>query len=307
MKTTDETISWLLQGDVSIVFQAWRDLLHEEKPVLRRRIEKEGWGKTFLSLQHQDGHWGSGFYSPKWISTHYTLLDLRYLSISPNNPAIGKSVNHILRNEKGPDGGINPSGSISKSDVCINGMALNYCAYFQADEDLIKPVIDFILGSQMKDGGFNCHFNRKGAVHSSLHSTLSILEGMQEYRRNKYSYRILEIQKAELLAREFVLMHRLFRSDKTGNIIKTSFLQFHYPGRWYYDILKAMDYFQYARVKYDVRMDDSIEIILKKRAKDGRWKLAAHHPGQTHFEMEKAGQPSRWNTLRALRVLECYG
>ena len=125
-------------------------------------------------------------------------------------------------------------------------------------------------------------------------------------QRNGYSYRLKELEKTKSESQEFILMHKLFRSDKTGKMINPNFLKLCYPPRWYYDILKAMDYFQSAYVKYDNRMDDAIEVIISKRNKDGQWKLPANHPGQTHFDMEKPGNPSRWNTLRALRVLNHY-
>lgn len=158
----------------------------------------------------------------------------------------------------------------------------------------------------MSDGGFNCHSNRKGAVHSSLHSTISVLEGIVEYERNGYRYKLKELKKARFDAQEFILMHRLFRSDRTGKIIKSNFLTLCYPYPWYYDILRAMDYFQFAAAKYDRVMDDAIKVIMDKRTASGVWKLAPKHPGQIHFEMEKSGTPSRWNTLRALRVLRYF-
>ena len=158
----------------------------------------------------------------------------------------------------------------------------------------------------MADGGFNCHSNRKGATHSSLHTTLSVIEGIYEYYKNGYKYRLNELQKAEIESREFILRHRLFKSHKTGKIIKNQMIRFSYPSRWYYDILRALDYFRYAKVKYDNRMQDAIDILLKKRGKDNKWKLQSNHPGQIHFIMEPVGLPSRWNTLRALRVLQYY-
>jgi hypothetical protein len=301
-----EIISWLLQGDVAIQYQVYRDLLNIDKPQLRKRIESEGWGLALLNCRQPNGHWGRGFYQPKWTSTHYTILDLKYLGISPYNKPIKETLQLIFENEKGPDGGINPSGTIKESDVCINGMVLNYACYFNIKENYLKPVVDFLLSQKMKDGGFNCYSNRKGAVHSSLHTTLSVLEGILEYERNGYSYRLKELQKAKLESQEFILMHKLFRSDKTGRIIHSNFLKLCYPPRWYYDILKALDYFQLAKVKYDKRMDDALQVLIEKRNADGLWKLASAHPGQTHFDMEKAGKPSRWNTLRALRVLQYY-
>jgi hypothetical protein len=304
--TRKEIVSWLLDGDVSIQYQTYRDLLNIEKPRLRKTIETEGWGLKFLSYRKQNGHWGQHFYQPKWISTHYTLLDLKNLNISPDNKAIKETLNIIFENEKGPDGGIRPMGANQKCDVCVNGMVLNYASYFHVTQKYLKSVIDFLLTEKMKDGGFNCQSNTTGAIHSSLHTTLSVLEGILEYQKNGYKYRLEELVKAKKASHEFILMHKLFRSDKTGEVINPNFLKLYYPCRWYYDFLKALDYFQMANAKYDKRMDDAIEMLIKKRTKDGVWKLASKHPGQTHFEMEQAGKPSRWNTLRALRVLKHF-
>jgi hypothetical protein len=296
-----------MAGDVAIQYQTYRDLLKLDKPDLRRRIEKEGWGLQFLSKRKPDGHWGRAFYQPKWTSTHYTLLDLKNLNISPGNKLIRETLKNIFNTEKSVDGGILPIGISQTSDVCINGMVLNYSSYFQVDEAWIKSIVDFLLSQKMNDGGFNCLSNRKGAVHSSLHSTVSVLEGIAEYMRNGYRYRVGELKKVKHSSEEFILMHNLFRSDRTEKIIKPGFLNLYYPCRWYYDILRALDYFQSVGAKYDKRMGDAIKVLLQKRTPDGRWKLASKHPGQTHFEMEKAGKPSRWITLRVLRVLQHFG
>ena len=302
---TKSILEWLLDGDVAIQYQVYRDLLDKNKPGLRNRIETEGWGLKFLQCRELNGHWGRGFYQPKWTSTHYTLLDLKQLNIRPI-PAIREALQLIVKNEKGKDGGINPSDPGTPSDVCINGMFLNYACYFEVKEQELYSVIDFILTQKMGDGGFNCHSNRKGAVHSSLHTTLSVLEGIHEYEQLRYSYRLAELKRVKKTSIEFILMHHLFRSDHTGNIINSNFLKIYYPGRWYYDILKALDYFQAAGVQYDPRMDDALDYLYTKITDQGLWKLASKHPGQTHFEMEQAGKPSRWNTLRALRVFRKY-
>ncbi len=295
-----------MEGDVSIQYQTHRDLLDTDKPTLRKKIESEGWGSRFLSYRHSNGHWGRAFYQPKWISTHYTLLDLKNLNISPDNKKIKETLDIIFTNQKGSDGGIR-CGADQRSDVCVNGMVLNYASYFSVSEESLRSVIDFLLNEKMNDGGFNCRSNTTGATHSSLHTTLSVAEGILEYQRNGYKYRLKELVKAKNKSHEFILMHRLFRSDKTGKIINPNFLKLYYPGRWYYDILRALDYFQDANVKHDDRMADAIEVILGKRTKDGLWKLASKHSGQTHFEMELAGKPSRWITLKAMRVLRHYG
>jgi hypothetical protein len=167
-------------------------------------------------------------------------------------------------------------------------------------------VVDFVLEEQMADGGFNCERIRFGARHSSLHSTISVLEGIQEYVRQGYAYRAGELEQAAAEARTFILQHRLYKSDRTGEVINPRFLVLSYPARWFYDILRALDYFREAGVAYDPRMEDALDVLEAKRRKDGKWPLQARHPGQTHFDMETPGQPSRWNTLRALRVLRHF-
>ena len=305
-----EIINWLLDGDVSVQYQVQRDLLGITKPELQARIASEDWGAKFLSARKPEGYWGRGFYQVKWVSSHYSLLDLKHLNISPTVPEIRESILQIAHKHKADDGGINPHRDYRGnpvSDVCINGMFLNYACYFGIDERELNSVVDCIIGHQMPDGGFNCRINQGGAVHSSLHTTISILEGLWEYKKNDYTYRLDELEKIAAEAREFILMHRLYKSDKTGEIINRKFLMLSYPSRWFYDILRALDYFQDAGVDYDPRMQDALDILLKKRRKDGTWPVQAKHAGQVHFDMEQTGAPSRWNTLRALRVLKHFG
>jgi hypothetical protein len=302
-----QLIAWLLEGDVSIQYQVHRDLLATEKSHLRERIATAGWGAQFLSFRNKEGHWGQRFYQPKWISTHYTILDLKNLAISPKNEEIRQSLSQVIQKLKGPDGGIFPIGTEKKSDVCVNGMFLNYASYFWTMEDDLKSIVDFLLSVHMKDGGFNCNSNGIGAIHSSMHSTISVIEGILEYAKNGYRYRLEELQEAEDRSRTFLLQHRLFRSDRTGKIIDKKMIMLSYPSRWRYDILRALDYFQFAGINYDPRMRDAIDMVKKKRRKDNKWPVQAKHPGQTHFDMEKTGGPSRWNTLRALRVLKHFG
>jgi len=301
-----DVILWLLDSDISIQYQVQRDLLGNDDLKLRSRISLEGWGKQYLDAANQKGQWGQDYYQPKWISTHYTLLDLKNLNIDPKYFSIVQIVNDVLTHEKGPDGGILPIGTVKKSDVCVNGMALNFSAYFGANENHLKSVVDFILSEKMSDGGFNCQSNRKGAHHSSMHSTISVAEGMCEYIKQGYTYRLSELMESLASCVEFLLMHHLYKSDKTGEIINPTFLKLYYPSRWYFDILRALDFLQYAQVDYDPRMDAALDVLIAKRTKDANWKVASPHPGKVHFVMEKAGQPSRWNTLRALRVLLKY-
>ena len=302
----DNLLEWLLKGDVSIQYQVHRDLLGIENPSLQDRIATEGWGAKFLSFRRPGGHWGQRFYQPKWISSHYTLLDLKNLAVSPDNQAIRQSILQIIDTLKGSDGGISPFGAEQKCDVCLNGMFLNYASYFGMMEDNLKSIIDFLLTERMKDGGFNCNSNTIGATHSSVHSTISVLEGILEFTKSGYTYRREDLQNAEKESIEFLLQHNLYKSHKTGEIINKKIVMLSYPSRWKYDILRALDYLRSAEVSYDPRMQDALDLLKKKRLKDGRWPLQAKHPGQTHFDMEKTGDASRWNTLRALRVLKYF-
>lgn len=306
-RPSTETIAWLESGDISIRYQSRRDLLDQTDATLQGKIASEGWGAAFLERRNADRSWGNGFYQPKWTSSHYTLLDLKMLAISPEHPLIKESIRKIITEEKKADGGIGPGKSLAVSDVCVNGMFLNYASYFGEAEDRLASVVDFILAQRMPDGGFNCQLNRSGAHHSSMHSTLSVLEGIEEYARQGYRHRVGELLSAAEEGRDFLLRHRLFKSDRTGEVIRNDFLQLSYPPRWKYNILRALDYFRTAGVPWDPRLSDALVELLSKQRTDGRWPLAAHHPGQTHFVMEQAGTPSRWNTLLAYRVLKRWG
>ena len=254
-----QIIDWLLEGDVSIQYQVWRDLLGSDKKQLQIRIANEGWGTKILSKRNSDGHWGDRFYQPKWISTHYILLDLRNLILSSNNEIVQETIELVLLNNLADDGGIQLGPSTSQhSDICVNGMFLNYASYFKTPEKKLHSIIDSILNEIMPDGGFNCMTTRSGAKHSSLHSTISVLEGFTEFQKTGFTFRKKEISDAIKTAVEFILMHRLFLSDHTGQIIDKNFLKLTYPCRWKYDILRAMDYFQYAGKKWDDRMTEAL-------------------------------------------------
>ncbi len=306
MMSHDEIVNWLLEGDVSIRFRVHRDLLHSDcvqLSALQKKIGREGWASIFLARQRDDGHWGRGFYQPKWISTHYTLLDLKELCVDVHTHKIRMVIDTILHENTAEDGGVNPAGTIKESDVCINGMFLNYACYFGTDEDKLKSVADFILSQRLDDGGFNCRLNRSGARHSSLHSTICVAEGIFQYLKQGYTSKSTRLEDAMRSSADFMLRHRLFRSDRTGEIIHRDFLRLTFPCRWRYDIFRALEFFSVSGLAYDGRMDEALDILRSKRNKRGLWKMQAHHPGEVHTVMEKAGTESRWNTLRALKIL----
>ncbi len=301
-----DVIEWLLQGDVAIQHQTCRDLLGEDRPDLRKRIATEGWGKAYLDHRNADGGWGIDFYQPQWTSAHYTLLSLKQLGIMPDCGGIGAYVRALIERFTAQDGGIGTSIGLKHSDVCVNGMFLNYASYFGVPDTDLHRIIDFLLDEHMADGGFNCRSNRSGAHHSSLHSTLSVIEGIQEYATSGGRYRIEELQSAASRSRDFILQHRFYRSDRTGTIIDKRFLQFTYPSRWRYNILRALDHFRAADQLFDSRMTDALDVLQSKRRKDGLWPREAAHPGNEFFTMEPPRGPGRWNTLQALRVLQRY-
>jgi hypothetical protein len=301
-------IDWLLAGDVSIQYLTSKYLLkkpEQELVGLRKRIATEGWGKAFLDARKTSGHWGRDFYQVKWISSHYTLLDLRYLEIEPVKPVV-ETLWLILVKCKASDGSINETHSPRPGDICVNGMFLNYASFFGIPEAELKSIVDYLLDNRLPDGGFNCEWKTNRAVHSSMHTTISVLEGIREYIKAGNSYKIDEIRKASREAEEFLLIHRLYKSDKSGEVINKKWMMLSYPSRWKYDVLRALVYFVDAGSSYDPRMDDALDILVSKRGRDGTWPVQSKHPGLVHFDLEQSGASSRFNTLRALRVLRAY-
>lgn len=309
---TDETIKWLLDGDPAIRWQTLRDLVGAVESTVereRKRVARDGWGARLLARQDSDGKWAGGqssdggLYSPKWISTTYTMLLLRDFGLAANNRQARKACTLLLDDGLQNDGGIN-YGWWGKSETCITGMVLSILAYFDCNDDRLDTIADHLLEQQMTDGGWNCR-RRFGATHASVHTTISALEGLQHYEVSR-GRKLRAVKAAQRLGREFLLAHRLFRSHRTGEIIKPEFIRFSFPPRWHYDILRALDYFQAVNAPRDERLVEAIDIVRHGRREDGRWSLQHSYKGKTYFELERIGAPSRWNTLRALRVLKWW-
>jgi len=183
-------------------------------------------------------------------------------------------------------------------------MVLSILSYFEYDDDRLDAVAEHLLHEQMPDGGWNCRRDL-GATHASVHTTISVLEGLRLYELHRRR-KVGAVRAAQARGREFLLVHRLFRSHRTGEIIKPVFVQFSFPPRWHYDILRALDYFQAAGAPRDQRLGEAIDIVRGAQREDGRWTLENRYKGKTYFELERLGAPSRWNTLRALRVLKWW-
>ena len=298
----DPVVEWLLRSDPAVAYQARRDLLDEDDPRERALIARSGTAAVILAARRPDGHWGRGFSQPKWTSTHYTLLELRDHHIDPGVTACQEAVALCLE-QKGADGGVNPSGTISQSDVCINGMLLASAAYFQARTPDLSSLVDFILSEQLGDGGFNCRSNRSGCRVSSVHTTSSVIDGFTEYLRAGHSHRADEVEAARDAATECLLARRLYQQKATGTPLHPEVVKLHHPPRWHFDVLRGLEMVTAAGVTHDERLQPALEILQHRRRQDGRWAANAGYPGERHVTYARAGTPNPWITLRALRVI----
>lgn len=307
----EELITWLMEGDPAIRWQTMRDL--SDIPALdwqaeRQRTLFEGWGQRYLELQASDGSWGGGIYSPKWISTTYTLLTLRSIGIPHNDPSARRAAALVLDQQLGSKPDERLMHKLATLDRCIVGMDLLIASYFDICDQRIDAMVENLLAEIMPDGAWNCRKHREPKPHhSSFHTTFNVLEGLREWLENTPQHplrsRVLE---AERQAMEFSLQHRLYKSDKTGEVIHHNFTMLSFPHRWYYNVLRGLAYFMRVLAAYDERLEDAIELLKNRRRPDGSWPVQHKYPGRSFFEMEKIGGPSRWNTLHALRVLKWW-
>lgn len=308
-------LDWLMAGDPAIRWQVQRDLIGENPAVYQReraKVATEGWGARYLAAQDKAGTWARSLYSPKWTSTHYTLLTLRFLGLPPGQPQALKTCAILMDKGFLDDHGIYYTASVKTNErrrdyaeTCITGMALSIFSYFQFKDERVDLIAEHLVDQQLGDHGWNCRSYR-GDKHSSFNTTLLVLEGLREYGRFRPKSK-LPLAAALKSGREFLLNHRLYKSHHTGNIVKSSFLVAPGQPSWQYDFLRALDHFQAARAPKDKRLEDAIDLLLRKRGKDGRWAENRPASGKRWFTMETAGKPGRWNTLRALRVLRWWG
>jgi hypothetical protein len=307
-------LDWLLDSDPSIRWQTLQDLADAPPELVaeeRARVATEGWGARILALQEKDGQWEGGALFPSrdrhspdgvgqpWTATAYSLLLLRDLGPDPLRPDIRHAVALVRENSRWEHAG-QPffSGEV---EPCINGMTIELGAYFDQNVD---SIVARLIGEQLEDGGWNCEAER-GSVRSSFHSTIRVLEGLLAHERATGGSP--ESIAARRRAEEYLLERKLFRRKSTGEVIDPAWLQFSFPTRWHYDVLRGLDYFRDAGDRPDRRLDEALDLLRSKQQKDGTWLLENTHPGKVHFSMEDGdGSPSRWNTLRALRVLRWY-
>ncbi len=296
------TPDWLLDSDPSIRWQVMRDLTGEPAEVVageRAKVATEGWAARLLDLQQPDGYWGPGANFPEWTGTKPTLVVLRQLGPVPTDPRVQHAIELVRQNVRWEydelpffDGEVEP---------CINGATVAIGDYFGQD---VQGIVDRLLTEQMADGGWNCE-QENGSTRGSFDTTINVLEGLLEHERATGGSP--DLTAARRRGEEYLLERSLLRRKSTGEVINPMYKYLFFPTRWHYDILRALDYFRDAGAAPDERMTEAIELLESKRDTDGRFPLEYTYPGEVFFELaDGEGKPSRWNTLRALRVLRWW-
>ena len=301
-------IKWLLDSDQAIRWQVMRDLADEAPEAIaaeRSRVATEGWGAELLARQSPAGQWGDG---PNWdLITMYSLVALMDLGLDPASKQARKMIDRVdkrlvfkwLNNRPYLHG---------ETEPCINGRILGIGAYFKGTNDALAKQL---LSEQLEDGGWNCEAwpflspKRPPSRRSSFHTTICVLEGLLEYERA--GRKSAAVVKARKRGENYLLERRMFRSLRTGKVIDQRWLRFSFPPFWHYDVLRGLDYLRNAGIKPDKRVSEAVKIVMERRHQNGRWPLNLLHPEHIPLKMETAvGGASRWNTLRALRVLRWY-
>ena len=319
-----DVVEWLLDSDSAIRWQVMRDLSDapdDHVTAERARVATEGWGARLLALQRPDGQWDGGIPTftstaaaswwqslpperqgtlfPEWTSTAWSLMLLRNFGLDPMSAGARDAVRLVREHcQWEHDGEPFFAGEV---EPCINGKVVALGSYFGED---VQGIVQRLLGEQMSDGGWNCE-QENGSTRGSFHSTIDVLEGLLEYERATAGSP--EVRVARLRGQEYLLERRMLRRLSTGEVIDPAWTQFSYPTYWHYDVLRGLDYLRAAGAVPDGRVAEAIHLVEAKRDADGRWPLENPHPGRLHFAIDDGeGRPSRWNTLRAMRVLKWY-
>jgi hypothetical protein len=302
-------IDWLLDSDPSIRWQVMRDLTHEPADVVaaeRSRVATEGWGARLLALQAPDGRWGGRPWSLDYTDTFHVLELLRRFGLDPESGEARRALDLVREHVTWRVPEFETPWSTHRFfegevEPCINGNVVATGSYFGVD---MMPLVNRLLGEQLPDGGWNCEVEN-GATVSSFGTTINVLEGLLEQERTIGGS--AGAGEARRRGEAYMLERGLFRRKSTGEVIDPDWLRFSFPTWWQYDVLRGLDYLRDAGVEPDDRIAEAIEIVQRNRDTDGRWPLQNVHVGEAHFQMEDGeGEPSRWNTFRALRVLDWF-
>jgi hypothetical protein len=308
-----KVLDWLLDSDPAIRWQVLSDLADAPAEVIaaeRARVTREGWGARLLALQGEDGQWAGGACYPAegwhreqagqpWTSTLPTLQLLQEFGAAPGDDRVRRAIERVKESCRWEHAG-QPffDGEV---EPCINGRTVSLGVYFGQS---VESIVSRLIAEQLADGGWNCDAEN-GSVRSSFATTINVLEGLLNHEQSTggTAASIAARRKGE----EYLLERKLFRRKSTGEVVNHSWLQFSFPVRWCYDVLRALDYFRAAGGAPDPRLAEAIDLLRSKRQPDGVWLLENTHPGTVHFTLEDGdGRPSRWNTLRAMRVLRWF-
>lgn len=296
-------VEWLLDGDPSICWQTLRDLTkapNADIAAARSRVATEGWGAKLLGLQTAEGHWNDPT-EHGWMTTNDALHLLMQLGADPEDGQVRGAVDRVIERIKWFQLDGRPFFD-GETEACINGRILASGAYFGAN---VEPLLKRLLGEQLADGGWNCE--APPSTRSSFHSTICVLEGLAAYEQAHGP--TPAVSEARARGENYLLDRRMLRSLASGEIVDGRWTEFSFPLVWYYDVLRGLDYLRAAGVRPDARVAEAVELIVSKRDASGRWPLDTLRKDRTRipFEIEaEVGAPSRWNTLRALRVLDWY-
>ena len=297
-----DVIDWLLESDPAIGWQALRDLTQADPAAIaaaRARVAHEGLGAEILGRQNADGAWVRGDH-PAWFTTLYTALLLRATGVDPADPVVAAAVARLAAGFRWHEELGGKTFFEGETEPCINGGTLALGGYFGRPADSLARRL---LDEQLADGGWNCDAPK--STRSSFHSTICVLEGLLAYEHATASPAIAEARRR---GEAYLLERGLFRRRATGDVAHPSFLELSFPPRYYYDVLRGLDYLRAAGVTPDERVEDAVRLVADKRQADGRWLLDGTHDDGIDFALgEWVGAPSRWNTLRALRVLRWHG
>jgi hypothetical protein len=293
-----DALAWLLDSDPAIRWQALRDLTDAsatEVAAERARVAYAGLGADVLYRLGPDGAWHKPD-TPDWLPTLYTMQLLRMIGIDPDDAAVRSAMARLERGFRWHESLGGKPFFEGETEPCINGGALASGSYLGYPS---QSLAERLIHEQLEDGGWNCDAPK--SLRSSFHSTLCVLEGLLEYERAVGS--TSELTTARKRGEEYLLTRALFRRASTGEVVNPEFLELAFPPRYHYDVLRALDYFRNAGAAPDSRMIEAARVIASKQQPDGRWLLDRAHDETLDFTLGEApGEPSRWNTLRALRV-----
>jgi hypothetical protein len=336
----ESLIDWLLEKtNPSVQYFTLRDILdknenHSQVVDAKKAIPKSQVVDKILQQQKPSGYWEGpdNPYHPKYKSSYWAIMTLGQLGIDRTDERVRKSCEYIFQFQL-DEGGFSshtqetaskeydwllekqkklPSrDEWTKSLVfehqysCLTGnMVAALIRLGYADDPTVKKALEWLVKIQNKDGGWLCPYWKAHVKdkHGCFYGTICPLEAFSEAKKEDLTKEMKEtIEKGA----EFLLMHRLFKADHHNyKVINQSWLKLSFPWFYGYNILRGLDVLTKLGYAKDERLNDAVEILLKKRQDNGTWILEGAPIGRMQTNIEAKGKPSKWITLIALRVLK---